>query len=158
MNIIKTGFLSVVAATVLGTGIPAFAADATQIITPHSSVDRPENAGLKARTHFKIVVPPGGYAKFRAAIAANAAPLGSPPYSGYGYETPASLACIYKLVPAVSGCNPNKATTLVTGGSKAIALVDAYHYPNALSDLQAFSNQFGLPSPNLQVVYANGSQ
>jgi subtilase family serine protease len=42
------------------------------------------------------------------------------------------------------------------GGSGAIAVVLAYHYPNALKDLTAFSNQFGLPAPNLKVVYASG--
>lgn len=157
MTIKKIHFLSGIIALLLA--IPgAYAADTAQIITPPSSVDKPEDAGLKARTHFKFLVPPGGYAKFHAAIAANTAPLGGPPYLGYGYETPASLACVYNRVPRLYACNPNKVTTVVTGGSKAIALVDAYHYPNALSDLQMFSTQFGLPAPDLEVVYASGTQ
>ena len=46
-----------------------------------------------------------------------------------------------------------------TGGSRAIAIVDAYHYPTAMSDLAVFSAQFGLPAPttaNFQVIYADG--
>lgn len=54
-------------------------------------------------------------------------------------------------------------------GSGAIAIVDAYHYPTALNDFNAFSTQFGLPiEPSVtstsgsnavfQVVYAAGIQ
>jgi subtilase family serine protease len=56
----------------------------------------------------------------------------------------------------VAGCNPNIATANPTGGSRAIAIVDAYDDPNALNDLRKFSTQFGLPAPNLTVVYASG--
>jgi kumamolisin len=81
-----------------------------------------------------------------------------PPYAGYFYETPASLGCVYQLVsPVVGGCNPNTVTVNPSGGSRAIAIVDAYHYPTAMSDLSLFSAQFGLPAPtnaNFQVVYA----
>jgi kumamolisin len=91
-------------------------------------------------------------------------PEQGPPFSGYLFETPASIACIYNLVAApVAGCNPNTVTTSSKGGAHAIAIVEAYHYPTALSDLQTFSAQFGLPQPtsaNFQVVYAtpNGAQ
>jgi subtilase family serine protease len=67
--------------------------------------------------------------------------------SGYYAETPASLACLYGLVTVTSGCNPVTLTTVATGGSKAIAIVDAYDYPTALTDLTAYSRQFGLPTP-----------
>jgi kumamolisin len=91
-----------------------------------------------------------------------ASPEGSPPYAGYNFETPASLGCVYKLVSQlVPGCSPNAATSNPSGGSRAIAIVDAYHYPTAMQDLQVFSNQFGLPAPtsaNFQVVYASGWQ
>lgn len=54
-------------------------------------------------------------------------------------------------------------------GTGAIAIVDAYHYPNSLPDFNTFSQNFGLPvepSANplansnsvYQVVYAGGSQ
>jgi subtilase family serine protease len=66
-----------------------------------------------------------------------------PPFTGYGYETPGSLACLYGLVAAAAGCNPNTAKTVSAKGSRAIALVDAYNYPTALQDLQKFSTQFG---------------
>jgi kumamolisin len=81
-----------------------------------------------------------------------------PPYSGYAYETPASLACVYKLAHPIANCNPNQTTADSTGGSAAIAIVDAYDDPNATSDLAAFSQQFGLPAANFQVVYAQGAQ
>ena len=69
------------------------------------------------------------------------------------FNTPATLRSLYHL-PA-------------SGGSGAIAIIDAYHYPTALADFNAFSRQFGLPvetstnatSPSnrtFQVVYATG--
>jgi len=56
-----------------------------------------------------------------------------------------------------------------SAGGGAIAIVDAYNYPTALSDFNFFSNNFGLPmetssnatassNNTLQVVYASGSQ
>jgi subtilase family serine protease len=55
----------------------------------------------------------------------------------------------------------------MNGGSGAIAVVDAYDYPNSLVDLNAFSSEFGLPTESssnptastntvFQVVYAAG--
>ncbi len=85
-------------------------------------------------------------------------PLGTPPFAGFLFETPASLGCIYKLVPGACFTNPNVATVNPTGGARAIGIVDAFHYPTALSDLKTFSTQFGLPAPNLQVVFGGGSQ
>jgi kumamolisin len=70
--------------------------------------------------------------------------VSGPPFPGYFYETPASLACIYKLVTPVAGCDPNTFKTNPSGGSKAIAIVDAYDDPNAYTDLQTFSTQFGI--------------
>jgi subtilase family serine protease len=37
-----------------------------------------------------------------------------------------------------------------TGGSGTIAIVDAFDDPTALSDLNVFSSQFGLPTPNFE--------
>ena len=83
-----------------------------------------------------------------------------PPYSGYFFETPASLGCVYQLVspPIASGCNPTNVAANPAGGSHAIAIVDAYHYPTAAADLITFSIQFGLRQPSFQVVYANGQR
>ena len=44
------------------------------------------------------------------------------------FNTPATLRAVYNL--------PS------TGGSGAIAIVDAYHYPTALADFNAFSSYF----------------
>jgi subtilase family serine protease len=77
------------------------------------------------------------------------------------YETPASLACVYGLTKAVKGCNPSTLKTVTTGGSKIVAIVDAYDYPTALNDLTVYSAQFGLPAPtadNFAVVYAGGAK
>jgi subtilase family serine protease len=86
--------------------------------------------------------------------------LVGPPYSGYAYETPASLACIYHLVAVVAGCNPNTFKTNPTGGSKAIGIVDAYDYPTAMADLNIFAAQFGLPAvtaTTFKKIYAGGT-
>jgi subtilase family serine protease len=74
-------------------------------------------------------------------------PEATQPVSGYYAETPASLACLYGLVAVTSGCNPATLTTVAAGGSKSIAIVDAYDYPTALVDLTAYSKQFGVPAP-----------
>jgi kumamolisin len=75
-----------------------------------------------------------------------------------GYETPASLACLYGLAQSVAGCNPDSLTTYALAGSRAIAVVDAYDYSAAASDLSVYSQQFNLPAANFQVVYAAGSK
>lgn len=69
------------------------------------------------------------------------------------FNTPATLRAVYQL--------PS------TGGSGAIAIVDSYHFPTALADFNAFSQNFGLPKETstnaistgnrtFQVVYATG--
>lgn len=87
-------------------------------------------------------------------------PSAAPPFAGYGYETPQSLGCIYRVVAPIPGCNPNETTNTPSGGSQSIAIVDAFDDPNAAADLAAFSAQFGLPfAPGkFKVVYANGTQ
>ena len=78
-----------------------------------------------------------------------------PPFYGYGYETPAAIACIYELVlPQVPGCNPNLAYMNPTGGSRAIAIVDAFDDPNAGVDFAAFSAQFGIIGGAFTATYA----
>jgi kumamolisin len=75
-----------------------------------------------------------------------------------GAETPASLACVYRLVSGPQGCPIATSMNVPTGGVGAIAIVDAGDYPTAVSDLHAFSSQFGLPDADFQVVYANGTK
>ena len=71
------------------------------------------------------------------------------------FNTPATVRSVYGL--------PS------TGGSNAIAIVDAYHYPTSLADFNSFSQVFGLPAEtsanstlstnqHFQVVYATGAQ
>ena len=111
------------------------------VIVPRSSVARPEDAGLRAHTNLLVFVPDSNQ-----------------PEQSFSGETPASLACVYKLVAQVSGCPISGTTLLPTGGSGAIAIVDAYDDPNAASDLATFSSTFGLPAANFSVVYASGKK
>jgi len=60
------------------------------------------------------------------------------------YNTPATLRAVYHL--------PS------TGGSGAIAIVDAYHFPTALSDFNSFSKYFGLPQEMSTVATAAGNK
>ena len=81
-------------------------------------------------------------------------PINAANTPGGFFETPVSLACVYKMVTAAKTCNPSTTTAVAHGGVGAIALVDAYDDPNAANDLAAFSTEFGLPAANFQVVYA----
>ncbi|MGA7866788.1 MAG: S53 family peptidase [Stellaceae bacterium] len=138
-----------------------FAARGGHVETPESSIEQPEHHGVRAHTNYKMFVPNAGMASAQESSLEAPAQTGGPPYAGYFYETPASLGCIYQLVSPVSGCNPNAVNVNPMGGSRAIAIVDAYHYPTAASDLSLFSAQFGLPAPtnaNFQVVFANNRQ
>jgi subtilase family serine protease len=123
------------------------------VVIPTSSLTQPGDEGLRAHTNARFFV---------SASASNSrVEISGPPEQGLNFETPASLACIYGLVAASQGCNPNVVKVVASGGSRAIALVDAYNYPNALADLTVFSAQFGLPAPtasNFQVVFASGRQ
>jgi kumamolisin len=100
------------------------------------------------------------HANVRYILSGVASPSEAPPFAGYGYETPASLACLYHVVAPIPGCNPNSTTNTPHGGSQSIAIVDAYDDPNAASDLENFSAQFGLPfsADKFNVVYAGGSE
>ena len=117
-----------------------------RVIAPGSSIARSGDKGVRAHTHLQVFVPEDVVT-----------PFAGPPFAGLGFETPASLACVYSLVPRTSSsCNPNVVTANPTGGFGAIAVVVAFHAPTALKDLQTFSTQFGLKAPNLTVVFADG--
>jgi subtilase family serine protease len=121
---------------------------AGQVVIPASSHALAADKGKKAHTNVRFINPSN-----------SADPLFPPPFSGYPYETPASLACIYQLVTPVSGCNPlNSALVVASGGSKNIAIVDAFDNPEAAADLAYFSDQFGLPFKvsQFQVVWTAG--
>lgn len=117
------------------------------VIVPETSIVRPEDAGLRAHTNHLVFVPQGH-------------PMSSPSPLYTFAETPASLACVYKLGVNYPGCNPlTGGTRHAAGGWGAIALVDAFDYPTAASDLTYFSSYFGLPLPGAKFtkVYANSS-
>jgi kumamolisin len=132
------------------------AGQGTHVIIPESSIPGPNDAGNRAHTNIRELVPNGP----ATPVPGVARPLG-PPFPGAFNETPASLACFYRLVPVTPGCDPNTVTTVSNRGSKVIAIVDAFDDPTALADLTQYSAQFGLPAPtaaNFQVVYATGVQ
>ena len=122
------------------------------VVVPASSIAKAGDAGKRAHTNVRIFVPDGGFK--------NANPFAGPPFSGYGFETPASIGCLYHLTTAVAGCNPNTVTANPGGGSKAIAIVDAYDDPDAVTDLTNFCKQFGVAFNKTQfkVVFASGTR
>jgi kumamolisin len=123
------------------------------VVIPESSVAQAGDNGIMAHTHLRIMMPEGGV------FTGNPQPSELPPFPGFFFETPASIACIYRLVPhRIEGCDPNVTTQNPTGGSGAIAVVDAFDTPNAAADLAAFSAQFGLPPADFTVVFASGTQ
>src|SRR5262245_33302948 len=87
------------------------------VVLPESSIEQPEHIGLRAHTNFKMFVPAAGMAARQTSP--EAVPQASgPPFAGYFYETPASLAYVYKLVSSIdAGCNPNTVFANPTGGS-----------------------------------------
>jgi len=110
-------------------------------IIPKSSIQRPQDLGKRMHTNYMIFVPDK-----------NALPPAQP-----GGETPASLGCVYDLVSnPVSGCPIVGSTSVPTGGSGVIVIVDAYDYPTAATDIATFSTQWGLATPNFTVQYATG--
>lgn len=139
---------------------PSTQPDGWHVVVPESSVPKPEDAGTRAHTHYRLLVPNVQPQEPPQAQAVSPNVVVGSPFPGFLFETPASLACIYILVTPTIGCNPNTVTTVSTRGSKVIAIVDAFHNSSALADLQKFSAQFGLPAPtsaNFQIVFASGS-
>jgi kumamolisin len=125
----------------------SFAVPGGLFVTPPSSVVHAEDTGKNAHTNVHVFYPNGS----------RAAPL--QPYGPY--ETPGSMACLYGFVPKTPRCNPASAKALPTGGSKVIVIVDAYHDPDALKQLNKFSAFFGLPAvtdDSFQVVFATGQK
>jgi kumamolisin len=71
-------------------------------------------------------------------------------------ETPASIACIYGVTKKTTGC-PKTGTTVPTGGSNAIAVVEYGSNSTMKSDLNTFVKQWGLAAPNVTEICATGS-
>ncbi|HEV3510856.1 MAG TPA: hypothetical protein VGS05_04070 [Candidatus Sulfotelmatobacter sp.] len=111
---------------VVATAASVAVAQVPNKVTPPSSVERPEDIGERMHTHVFLYAPDP-----------SVTPEAPPP--GLTVETPGSIACIYGLVSSTPGCPVATATTLPTGGSGTIVLVDAYDDPSAGADLKTFS-------------------
>ena len=107
----------------------------------------PADAGIRAHSNIELFVP-----------TRTARPFGKPSGPPTGAETPASLACIYQLVPGPypSGCPIGGASVSPSGGSGYIFIVEPFDDPTAASDLAAFASYYGMPTPKFETVYANG--
>ncbi len=135
------------------------------VLTPSSSKEAPEDIGYRSHTNLLLyelaepATPPilhAGGVPVSMRNGGSVVPAGGP---GKGFfETPASLACLYGLTAPVAGCSPTVAVAVPTGGSRAIAVVDAYDDPDAAADLAAFSARFGIAAANFQLVYASGTK
>src|SRR5580693_3160150 len=101
----------------------AFAQSGDRYFVPASGIERPEDIGVRAHTNIIFVLPE------KIEIGENGAPIA---------ENPLSLACIYHLVAATKGC-PKTSKIVPNGGTKAIALIDAYDNPDAQTDLTTFA-------------------
>jgi len=127
-----------------------------KVISPQSNIEHPQDIGIRAHTNVELMIPSGSGPTTSLNFMA-VTPASTTPAPGFVAETPASLGCVYFLVSTrVSGCNPMTATINPSGGSKVIAIVDAFDDPNAASDLATFSAQFGLPAANFSKVFASG--
>ncbi len=131
-----------------------------KVIVPPSNVLAPQDVGKRMHTNFLIFVPGDKKGK-------KPSPMSS---SWSGGETPSSMVCVYQTGPTPAPGCPVSSTNYdnPVGGSRMIAIVDAYDYPTAASDFATFSQQFGLPSGNacgaggnaacFTTVYAAGTQ
>jgi kumamolisin len=159
--------LALLLGTALATGVLSFSADPVQaqrafsggqLVTPSSGIARPEDVGVRARTTIKLYIPAGQSTNISPpSPQQSAASEELPPLSGlYTWNTPASLACVYRLVPVEDqSCNPYVVSNNPSAGSRAIAIVDAFDAPNAATDLAAFSAQFALLPPDFHQIYAS---
>ena len=127
---------------------------------PQSNIQKPADVGKTVHTNIIGLILPETNAKPPKPASNGGVSPDMPPVPGLNYETPSSLACVYRFIAQIGGCNPNKVSAVITGGAGlAIAIVDAYHNPGIKDDLKYFDAQFNLPPPPLfQVVYAGGTQ
>lgn len=127
------------------------------VTVPESSIERAEDAGLRAHTNWVLRSVDGLNPKPMTTVRK---PSVNPLAVDQEAETPASLGCLYVASPASSGCVPVYEEG--TGGPSAagwgaIALVDAYDNPDAASDLANFDSIWGLAAANFTKIYANGN-
>jgi len=85
------------------------------ILTPESAIKHVGDEGVREHTHLRVLL-----------VGTNASTSAE-----NSFNTPSSIRSAYSL--------PS------TGGSDAIAVVDAYDYPTALNDFNTFAKQYDLP-------------
>ena len=134
-------------------------------VIPYTSLALPGDPPDQVYTHVLLRRPSAAFAASAARRFAASAALGGV-FAAPGFTTAAGTGTGpgSSYLPA----DLYKAYGLPTsGGSGVIAIIDAYDYPNALSDFNAFSRLAGLPQETstkatatsnkvLQVVYATG--
>jgi len=130
--------LCVLALVVVGGAMPAYSQGHHDgvVIVPDSSVESPAEIGRRAHTNHLILWAPEQKLSARAGL------------------TPDIIRDAY-------GLPPYDITAGEAAGSQVIAIVDAFDYPRAVADFNAFSQAFLLPQETgdgsvLQVVYATG--
>ena len=134
------GALSLAFASVTALGITPAASAASTSANPGASVVR-SCPSTPSPGHFACLVlkRTDVHHPFASQATPNAIPAGV----GYG---PSQLQSAYNLVSAAAS----------NGGGKTIALVDAFDYANAASDLATYRSSAGLPAANFTKVNQNG--
>ena len=121
---------------------------------------QPVTSGVGFTLSAQVTAPATGSDRVDRPFAIRFVPLtpATPTNNGSFYETPASLACVYREGPMPYGCIPGQVSTVSAGGSRLIAIVDAYDHPGIGADLQQYSSAFGLPAAQFRVVFAAGTR
>ena len=120
---------------------------------PNSNRQSPSDIGVRAHTNVVRVILPEANAKPSKASPASGVGPDTVPASGYYFETPSSLACIYGFVTVVTGCNPN---TLTQSSRAAQASPSRSSTPTTtptqLSDLDDVRQPVRLAGPSRRVA------
>src|SRR5579862_1813207 len=128
------------------------------IFVPRSTMEHAWDIGVRAHTNHVLYVGPDYFPSREDAVIAE---LMNPPHG------PSATG-----IPAPAGFHPTDFQSVYgdrSPGNGVIAIVDAYHFPTALTDFNTFASMFGLPTEGstdatssgnsvFQVVYANGSK
>jgi kumamolisin len=150
MPVLKT-LLSTILSAATGFGVlELYGASAIRrgnVVIPESSQVRAEDLGLRAHTNHVILAPEAAPERPELREAESDAASQSVVLPTWG--SPQAMRSVYSL--------PS------TGGAGVIAVVDAYDYPSAQHDLNAFAAQFGLPECTtangcFRQVYAAGTK
>ncbi|HSZ63101.1 MAG TPA: hypothetical protein VK828_14960 [Terriglobales bacterium] len=125
---------------------------------PDSSVERPEDLGVRAHTDIVFRSLDGTNKPTHLSSPAEVSNF-SPLTVDQVEQTPQSLGCLYLGSPKSAGCVPNygKSHGPGAGGSGAIALVDAYDDPTAATDLKTFDAYWGLAAVSFTKIKMSNS-